>query len=57
MNDDIPEAFKQMISEKNISKKLTNAKDVAEKVSYLCSNQSLNENALNFMVAEESLEK
>lgn len=53
MNQDIPESFRNIIREKNLSKKLTSAVDVAEKISYLCSDFSENEKSLTYPVAEE----
>lgn len=53
MNKDIPEAFKEIVRQKNPSEKITTASDVAERVSYLCSDASAHETALTHPVAEE----
>lgn len=53
MNSDIPKAFADMIKEKNDSKRLTSATDVAERVAYLCSERAKDEKELTFVVAEE----
>lgn len=53
MNDDIPKAFVEIIKEKTTYKKLTTAVDVAEQISYLCSDKSKKEKKLTFVVSKE----
>ncbi len=53
MNAGIPEAFKQIAAGKNMSKRLTTAEDVAEKISYLCSDKADSDTVLTHPVDEE----
>ncbi len=53
MNSDIPAAFKEMARLKNPSKKTTSDLDIAEKISYLCSDAAQDEQILTHVVAEE----
>jgi len=55
MNSDIPKAFIEMIRMKN--KKLTTPEDVAEKIAYLCSDDSKGEDNFTHVVAAEYKDK
>ncbi len=54
MNEDTPQAFLDMVKEKSPTKKLAGAEDVAEKVSFLCSEGSRHMEDLTVVIAPES---
>jgi 3-oxoacyl-[acyl-carrier protein] reductase len=54
MNQDIPQAFIDMLKAKNNNAPLASAEDVADKVRYVCSLDSLTESALTFLVTSKS---
>jgi len=53
MNNDIPMAFKEMARLKNPYKKNTTDLDIANKISYLCSDVAIGEKTFTHIVAEE----
>ena len=53
MNSDIPKAFADMIKEKSPTKSLTSADDVADKISFLCSDEATNVADLTILLAPE----
>ena len=53
MNSDIPKAFADMIKEKSPTKRLASADDVANKISFLCSDEAVKVTDLTFLLAPE----
>jgi NAD(P)-dependent dehydrogenase (short-subunit alcohol dehydrogenase family) len=57
MNSVIPKAFVEIVRNSSPTKKLTNASEVADKVSYLCSNESSGVTDFTFLLAPETQTK
>jgi len=53
MNSDIPKAFADMVREKSPTKTLITADDIADKISFLCSDEAANVADLTFLLAPE----
>jgi 3-oxoacyl-[acyl-carrier protein] reductase len=54
MNRDTPKAFLEIVRHTSPSKTLANAKNVAEKISYLCSDKTNDIRELTFLIAPET---
>lgn len=54
MNSSMPKAFVEIVKNSSPTKMITNASEVAEKISFLCSDNSVNIKELTFLIAPET---
>jgi NAD(P)-dependent dehydrogenase (short-subunit alcohol dehydrogenase family) len=54
MNQDTPKAFIEIVRHSSPTKTLASAKDIANKISYLCSDTTKDEKKLTFLIAPET---